>query len=93
MTRCPGANDRRIVDVEFGNPTNDRTLRRQIGSDACRIATLGDRGASGWVPGNRSFRETTEGEGESGGGLHLDADVGGQEDAGSCCHRARCKDS
>ena len=62
---------------------NDGALRRQIGSDACGIAALGAQGAGGWVPGNRSFRETTEGEGESGGGLHLDADVGGEEDAGS----------
>ena len=81
--RCPGANDRRIIDVEFKNSTNDGALCRQIGSDACGVAALGARGAGGWVPGSRSFRETTEGEGESGGGLHLDADVGGEEDAGS----------
>ena len=82
-TRCPGANDRRIVDVEFGNSMNDGALCHQIGSDACRIDALGDGGAGGWVPGNRSFWETTEGEGESGGGLHLDADDGGEEDTGS----------
>ena len=44
MTRCPRVNDRRIVDVEFRNSTNDGALCRQIGSDA-----------SGWVLGNRSF--------------------------------------
>ena len=27
-TCCPGANDRRIVDVEFGNSMNDGALRR-----------------------------------------------------------------
>ena len=64
-----------------------------MGSDAGGVAALGDLGAGGRIPGNSSFRETTKGEGESGGGLHLDADVGGEEDAGSCCHRARCKDS
>ena len=62
---------------------NDGALRRQIGSDACGVVALDARGAGGWVPGNRSFWETTEGEGESGGGLHLDADVGGEEDVGS----------
>ena len=72
---------------------NDGALCHQIGSDACRIAALGDPGAGGLVPGNRSFRETNEGEGESGGGLHLDADVGGDEDARSLCHRVRYKDS
>ena len=82
-TCCHGANNRRIIDVEFGNSTSDETLCRQIGSDACGIAALGAQGAGGWVPGNRSFRETTEGEGESGGGLHLDADVGEEEDVGS----------
>ena len=30
---------------------NDGALRRQIGSDACGSAALGDRGAGGWVPG------------------------------------------
>ena len=30
---------------------NDRTLCRQIGSDACRIATLGDRGLVGGLRG------------------------------------------
>ena len=35
------ANDWGIVDVEFGNSTNDGALRRQIGSDTCGIATLG----------------------------------------------------
>ena len=79
----PGANDRRIVDVKFGNSTNDGTLGHQIGSDACRIAALSARGAGWWVSGNRSFRETTEGEGESGGGLHLNVDAAGEEDAGS----------
>ena len=71
----------------------DGALSHQIGSDASGVAALGDRGAGGWVPRNCSFRETTEGEGESGGGLHLNADVGEEEDAGSCCHRARYKDS
>ena len=61
----------------------DGALSCQIGSDACGIAALGARGAGGWVPENRSFRETTEGEGESGGGLYLDADAGGEEDAES----------
>ena len=75
--------DQRIVDVKFGNSTNDGALRRQIGSDACGIDALGARGAGGWAPGNRSFRETTKGEGESGGSLHLDANVGREEDAGS----------
>ena len=79
-TCCPGANDRRIVDVEFGNSTSDGTLSRQIGSNACGIAALD---AGGWVPGNCSFQETTEGEGESGGGLHLDTNASGEEDAGS----------
>ena len=76
----------------FGNSMSDGALSHQIGSDAVGVAAIGDRGAGGWVPRNSSFREATEGEGESGGGLHLDADVGGEKDAGSCCHRARCKD-
>ena len=83
MTHCPGANDQWIVDVEFGNSMSDGALHRQIGSYACGTAALGARWAGGWVPGNRSFRETTKGEGESGGGLHLDADGGREEDAGS----------
>ena len=62
---------------------NDGALRRQIGSDACGIDALGARGVGEWAQGNRSFRETTEGEGESGGGLHLDADIGEEEDVGS----------
>ena len=62
---------------------DDGALRRQIGSDACGTAALGDRGPGGWVPGNHSFRETTEAEGESGGGLHLNVDIGGEEGAGS----------
>ena len=82
-TCCPRANDRRIVNVKFGNSTSDGALRRQIGSDTCGITALSARGAGGWVPENRSFRETTEGEGESGCGLHLYADAGGEEDAGS----------
>ena len=45
--RCPGANDRRIVDVEFGDSTNDGALHHQIGSDACGVAALGARGAGG----------------------------------------------
>ena len=61
----------------------DGALSRQIGSDTGGVAALGDRGAGGWVPRNCSFWETTEGEGKSGGGLHLDADVGGEEDAES----------
>ena len=91
--RCPGAYDWRLIDVKFGNSTSDGALSRQIGSDTGGVAALGDRGAGGWVPRNCSFRETTEGEAESGGGLHLDTDVDGEEDAGSGCHRARCKDS
>ena len=67
---------------------SDGTLSHQIGSDAGGVAALGGR-----VPGISSFRETTEGEGESGGSLYLDADVGGEEDAGSCYLRARYKDS
>ena len=35
------------------------------------------------VPRNCSFRETIEGEGETCGGLHLEADVSGEEDTGS----------
>ena len=70
MTHCLGANDRRIIDVKFGNSTNDRTLHRQIGSHACGSAALSDRGAGGWVLGNRSFRKTTESKGEFGGGLY-----------------------
>ena len=62
---------------------NDGALSRQIGFDAREIAALDAQVAGGWVLGNRSFRETTEGEGESGGGLHLNAEVGGEEDAGS----------
>ena len=76
-------NDRRIVDVEFGNSTNNGALRRQIGFEACGIAAVGARGACGWVLGNRSFREITKGEGKSSGGQHLDADVGGEEEARS----------
>ena len=75
--------DQSIVDVKFGNSTNDGALHRQIGSDACGIAARDARGAGGWVPGNRSFWETTEGEGESGGSLHLNVDASGEEDAGS----------
>ena len=62
---------------------SDGALSRQIRSDAGGVAALSDRGAGGWVPENCSFRETTEGEGESGCGLHLYADAGGEEDAGS----------
>ena len=79
VTGHSGAKNRWVINVEFGNSTGDRALSA--------------RGAGGWVPGNRSFQETTEGEGEAGGGLHLDADVGGEEDAGSCYLRARYKDS
>ena len=81
--RCPGAYDWRFIDVKFGNSTSDAVLSRQIGSDAGGVAALGDRGACGRIPGNSSFRETTKGEGESGGGLHLDTNAGGEEDAGS----------
>ena len=37
--------------------------------------------------------ETTGGEGETGQDLHLDVDIDGEEDAESCCHTTRCKDS
>ena len=36
-----------MVDVEFGNSTNDGALRRQIGSDTCGITALSARGAGG----------------------------------------------
>ena len=61
----------------------DGALSCQIGSESRGIAALDARGAGGWVPGNRSLWETTEGEGESGGSLHLNADVGREEDVGS----------
>ena len=67
-TCCPGANDRRIINVKFRNSTSDGALRHQIGSDACGVVALDARGAGGWVPGNRSFWETTEGEGEASDG-------------------------
>ena len=46
----------------------------------------------GWVPRNHYLREAPEGEGQTGGGLHLDGDIFGEEDTALECHWTRSKD-